>query len=124
MRKVLKVILSCMLIPLLWIRNRILTFLLRLRGQLRIRSLRQAIGDADKDKDQTGRKNMVVFNTASGEYEPIQKRLLKAASRSGKNKSNKAMTPGRMKMMKKQKARVLSIARVHTIEKKSLYVTK
>src|SRR4051812_39496238 len=95
------------MLPFIWIRNQVVKYLIRLRSKLHIRSLRTAINGADKDKDLTGRKNMVVFNTASGEYEPLQKRLLKNAARAGKNKSNKAMTPGRKKMMKPAKKRIL-----------------
>jgi hypothetical protein len=99
--------------------------LLALRAKLQIGSLREAIGGADKDKEKTGRKNMVVFNAHSGKYEPIQKKLLKAHANSTKNKSNKAMTEGRKKMMvKKKPARVIDIDKVKSIEEKSLYVTK
>jgi hypothetical protein len=68
---------------------------------------------------------MVVFNTTSGKYESLQKKLLKTASKAGKNKSNKAMTEGRIKMMKQQKVkpRLFDSDRVHQIEKKSLYIT-
>jgi hypothetical protein len=86
---------------------------LALRAKLQIGSLREAIGGADKDKEKTGRKNMVVFNAHSGKYEPIQKKLLKAHANSTKNKSNKAMTEGRKKMMEKKKpARVIDIDKV------------
>jgi hypothetical protein len=112
------------MLPFIWIRNQVVKYLIRLRSKLHIRSLRTAINGADKDKDLTGRKNMVVFNTASGEYEPLQKRLLKNAARAGKNKSNKAMTPGRKKMMKVRKKRILDPHRINQIENKSLYVTK
>lgn len=101
----------------------ILRWLMRLRAKLQIHSLRKAIKDADTDKESTGRKNMVVFNKHSGKYEPLQKRLLKAAAKSGKNKSNKAMTEGRIKMLRTKKPRVFDTDRVKQIEKKSLYVT-
>lgn len=97
--------------------------LLALRAKLQISSLKEAIGLADKDKAKTGRKNMVVFNTVSGKYEPLQKRLLKNAANATKNRSNKAMTEGRKRMMKKRKARIIDMNRVHQIEDKSLYVT-
>lgn len=103
-------------------RKRILGWLIRLRSKLQIRSLREAIGEADKNKADTGRKNMVVFNTVSGKYEPLQKRLLKAAANSGKNKNNAAMTDGR-KRMKRKKVRIVEHSGVKNIEKKSLYVT-
>lgn len=98
--------------------------LLSLRAKLQITSLKEAIGLADKDKEKTGRKNMVVFNTYSGKYEPLQKKLLKNAANATKNRSNKAMTEGRKKMLKKRKARIIDMNRVHQIEEKSLYVTK
>lgn len=98
--------------------------LLSLRAKLQLGSLRVAIGEADKDKAKTDRKNMVVFNAYSGKYEPLQKKALKAHANSRKNKSNKAMTEGRKKMMKKKPARVIDMEKVKQIEEKSLYVTK
>jgi hypothetical protein len=41
--------------------------LLSLRAKLQLGSLRVAIGEADKDKAKTDRKNMVVFNAYSGQ---------------------------------------------------------
>lgn len=104
-------------------RDPIARWLIRLRGKLQIQSLRFAIEDADKDKAKTGRKNMVVFNKETGKFEPIQKRLLKVASRNSKNKSNKAMTDGRKRMMKQTKKRVFTPEKVKSLEKKSVYVT-
>jgi hypothetical protein len=98
-------------------------WLIKIRAKLQIHSLREAIADADHDKQTTGRKNMVVFNQSSGKFEPLQKRLLKIASNNTRNKSNKAMTEGRKKMMQKKKTRVFDNNRVKQIEKKSLYVT-
>jgi hypothetical protein len=108
------------------IRRAIVGALVRLKVKLQRQSLREAIHGADQDKAQTGRKNMVVYNTASGQYEPWQKQLLKAAARSGKNKSNKALTEGRKRELAKQrrkKRRILDTEKVHRIEKRSLYVT-
>ncbi len=96
--------------------------LLGVRAKLQMSSLRKAIGQADEQKAKTGRKNMVVFNQHQGIYQPIAKKTLKAASKVGKNTSNKAMTDGRIKMMKRKK-RVIDNERVKQIEKKSLYVT-
>lgn len=112
------------LIPIVRFRKWIILSLIRFRAKLRMTSLRFAIRDADKNKDETGRKNMVVFNTNSGHYEPIQKRLLKQAAKAGKNKSNKAMTAGRKKFMQKSKPRVIDTDRAKQIEEKSLYVTR
>jgi hypothetical protein len=109
--------------PLVWGKVRLIRYLLRLRAKLQISSLKEAIHDADKDKEKTGRKNMVVFNTTSGKYEPVQKKLLKAATRVGKNKSNKALTEGRKRMLKQTRERAFTNERVKQIEKKSLYVT-
>ena len=103
-------------------RVQILRWLIRLRAKLKVKSLREAIEDADKDKKKTGRKNMVVFNAASGRYEPLQKRILKAGAKSGRNKNNAKMTDGRKRMMKKKK-RVVDPAIIKSIEEKSLYVT-
>lgn len=124
--QLLKNLLALVLLPLAWIKKRIIQSLLNLRAKLQISSLREAISDADKDKARTGRKNMVVFNLTSGKYEPVQKKLLKQASQLGKNKSNKAMTDGRRRVLKKQKRkeRVFDADRIRTIEDKSLYVTK
>lgn len=98
--------------------------LLKLKGKLHIQSLRQAINNADKDKSATGRKNMVVYNISSGEFEPVQKKLLKTASRVTKNKNNAAQTKGRIKFAKPTKKRYINPAKVKQTEQKSLYVTK
>ncbi len=89
-------------------------------------SLREAIHDADKDKLKTDRKNMVVYNTASGKFEPMQKRVLKSIAQHGKNKNNGALTDGRKWAQRNQpkKRRVIDTDRVKIIEDKSLYVTK
>lgn len=94
-----------------------------LRSKLQIQSLRSAIRDADMDKDETGRKNMVVFNTTGGNFEPIQKNLLKKIANRNKNKNNGKLTDGRKKFMKKKKKSQIDTDKVKTIEKKSLYVT-
>lgn len=100
--------------------------LLSLRAKLQITSLKEAIGLADKDKETTGRKNMVVFNAYSGKYEPFQKKALKAVADRDKNKSNKALTPGRKRELarQKRKKRIIDQNRVKRMEEKSLYVTK
>lgn len=105
-------------------RKRIIQWLLRLRAKLQIQSLRKAIWDADKDKEKTDRKNLVVFNLSTGKYEPIQKKLLKIAANVNKNKNNAAMTEGRKRFMKKRKERSFDPERIRTMEQKSLYVTK
>lgn len=99
---------------------------LALRAKLQISSLKEAIGEADKDKEKTGRKNMVVFNAHSGKYEPLQKKALKTVANATKNKSNKALTDGRRRVLQqtKRKKRIIDTDRVKTIEEKSLYVTK
>lgn len=102
-------------------RERIIKWLLALRASLKIQSLREAINGADADKKETMRKNMVVYNTAVGTYEPVQKRLLKQVERKGKNKNNAKMTEGRKRFMQ-QKKKHLSMP-VKELEKKSLYVT-
>jgi hypothetical protein len=122
-KRILAFITIVLLVPLFKARLWIIKKLLQLRAKLQIGSLRDAIGDADKNKETTGRKNMVVFNTTSGKYEPIQKKQLKVIAKVSKNKSNKSMTPGRVKMMKASKPRVIDTNRIKNIEKKSLYVT-
>lgn len=96
-----------------------------LRSKLMIRSLRVAINDADKDKEKTDRKNIVVFNKASGDYEPVTKKLLKQVEQQGKKKNNAKKTPGRIwaQQQGKKKKKILGNT-VHEIEKKSLYVTE
>jgi hypothetical protein len=123
----MKRIIQLILYPLIWLKVWLVRLLVRWRSKLQFGTLRQAIHDADDNKEATGRKNMVVFNSTSGQFEPVQKRMLKNATRAGKNKSNKAMTDGRKRMLaqnKGKKGRVISIDRVKHIEKKSLYVTK
>lgn len=95
----------------------------KMRAKLNIHSLRTAIEDADKNKQKTGRKTMVVFNTSTGSYEPLEKKILKAASNAGKRKNNSAMTEGRKRMMNAKKERVFTPERVKQIQQKSLYVT-
>lgn len=97
--------------------------LLRLRVKLRMVSLRHAIHEADDDKAKTQRKNLVVHKH-DGFFETVQKKQMKQLSAATKNKSNKAMTPGRRKMMPKNpKQRLFDPERIREIEKKSLYVT-
>lgn len=103
-------------------RMRILKWLLGLRARLQIQSLRTAIYGADKDKEETQRKNMVVFNSVSGKFEPVTKQLLKNAERVGKRRSNAKQTEYRRKYTKSKKKILLQS--VNEIEKKSLYVTK
>lgn len=100
-------------------RKQIVDYLMRLRAGLKIRSLRQAIAAADKDKEQTGRKNMVVYNTDSKDFEPVSKRLLK---KSAKAKVQEQVPDG-FRKMKAKKRSSLTTKTVKQIEKKSLYVT-
>jgi hypothetical protein len=102
-------------------RVRIVRWLLKVRAGLKIHSLRRAIRAADKDKAETQRKNIVVLNTSSGEFEPLTKRLLKVAEKKGKNNSNAKLTEFRKKNFKR-KRKYLNQS-VNEIEKKSLYVT-
>lgn len=104
-------------------RNKLIELLHVLRGRLHVQSLREAIHNADKDKEQTGRKNMVVFNTANAEFEPVQKRLLKFLAAKNKQKNNGKRTDGRKKFTKPVKKRVLTGEKVKQVEKNSLYVT-
>lgn len=104
-------------------RNKLIEQLHVLRGRLHVESLREAINNADKDKMQTGRKNMVVFNTANSEFEPVQKRMLKFLAAKGKQKNNAKKTDGRKKFAKPVGKRVLTGEKVKQVEKSSLYVT-
>lgn len=113
-------------------KKQIIGYLHRLRGKLHVQSLREAIIDADKDKAKTGRKNIVVMNTASGAFEPVQKRLLKFLSNKNKGDGDTGRVKvrrknGRVKVVARKKPKVINktvtAERVHQIEKKSLYVT-
>jgi len=115
-------IVASVLMALRVFRKQIGKWLVKINASLKIRSLRQAISEADDNKDNTGRKTIVVYNATSGEYETIEKKILKKASYSNRNKNNAKLTPGRKKF-KKDKTRAFSDERVKTIEKKSLYVT-
>jgi hypothetical protein len=112
------------LFMLLWPWKKFTSWLLKrmlaLRAKLQIGSLKEAIGQADDNKEETGRKNMVVFNTTSGKYEPIQKKLLKKAA------SAKQQPPTRngFRVPKAVKKTKITKERVKQIEEKSLYVTK
>lgn len=109
-------------------RKPIRNWLLRLRAKMQIHSLRNAIAGADEDKAETGRKNMVVYNTVSGEFEPLQKRVLKRISNNAKRKNNSKMTDGRKWAQQNGKTktgkRYFTHKRVKETEKKSLYVTE
>lgn len=88
---------------------------------MQLGTLRTAIHDADKDKAETDRKNIVVFNSTANIYEPVQKRMLKFVA---KNKTQKKVANG----FKQPKAYVkrnksITLDRIKEVEKKSLYVT-
>jgi hypothetical protein len=101
------------------VRRSIVRALVRFKMKLQHQSLRAAIHDADQDKEKTGRKNMVVYNTASGQYEPIQKKLLKRAATA---KEQPAAKNG-WRVPKARKKTAITPEKVHRIEKRSLYVT-
>lgn len=125
--KYLPIIGSILLLVLLVrvFRHKIVGFLLHLRGKLHLQSLRTAINEADKDKADTGRKNMVLPDSTMGQFEPYQKKVLKAVAKNNRNKNNAKMTPGRkryLSMNKKEKG-TITMDRVKELENKSLYVT-
>ena len=113
---------------LIWMfKQPIIKWLLSMRYKLSLHSLRGAIHDADANKEKTGRKNIVVYNSTSREYETIQKKQLKTVANGLKNKNNAAMTPGRKRNVKlngKGKTRFIDPQRIKKTEEKSLYVTK
>jgi len=88
--------------------------------RLQIRSLRTAINDADKDKAQTGRKNIVVYNTSISSFEPAQKKLLKRLAVS----KVQSKVPAGFRQPKAKKRSQLTTGKVKQVEDKSLYVTK
>lgn len=107
-------------------RKPIIKYLLHLRGKLTVAGIRHAIKEADADKAKTSRKNMVVLNTSSGAWEPVQKRQLKAVARVNRNKNNAKMTEGRKWFMSKSKQKrksSITTEKVRQLETKSVYVT-
>lgn len=100
-------------------RFRIRKWLGRMSIKLQLGSIRNAIIEADKDKDATKRKNIVVFNTDTKKFEPAQKRLLKFVS---KNKKQKKV-PNGYRQPKSYRTNNVSVSRVKEIEKESVYVT-
>lgn len=114
-----------MLVLLRIFRKQVRQWAYNLRAKLRIKSLKVAIKEADDNKKKTNRKTMVVFNSASGKYEPIEKRVIKIAHKVNKNKNNAALTDGRRWWLTKNKKKKseFTYERVKQIEKKSLYVT-
>lgn len=115
-------IIATMVLAAVLLKGKLVKWLHYLRGKLHVESLRQAINDADADKEKTGRKNIVILNTASGSFEPAQKQLLKFLAAKGKSKNNGKQTKGRKKFAKPVK-RKMDSEQVKQIEKKSLYVT-
>jgi len=101
-------------------KKQLVKVLLKLKGKLHIQSLRTAINDADADKEKTDRKNLVVFNTSTGEFEPVQKRMLKGIA---KMKSQNKVPAG-FRQPKAVKKSALTLQKVKHVENKSLYVTK
>lgn len=89
--------------------GKVVSWLLKIKSRHQLETLRNAIHAADSDKEKTGRKNMVIFNTTTKKFEPVQKKLLKQVNQVQK---------------KKRLSRTLDPKRIHQIEKKSLYVTK
>lgn len=104
-------------------RNRVRKFLNKAAMKLQLSTLRQAIHDADANKEENGRKNIVIFNTVNKAFEPVEKRVLKRMADKNRNTNNAAKTKYRKRNHGKGK-RVLDSERVKTIEKKSLYVTQ
>ena len=113
---------------LIWMfKKHIVKWLFSLRTKLMFGSLREAIHNADADKEKTGRKNIVVYNTTNKEFEPIQKKQLKTVSNGLKNKNNAALTKGRKRNLKlngQGKTRFITPQRIKQTEEKSLYVTQ
>lgn len=86
----------------------IIQFFLKMKMKHTFGTLREAIHNADADKSRTGRKNIVVYNTDSGCFEPVQKKKLKQLVAFNKRKKDHSFNSKRVKL----------------IEKKSLYVTR
>mgnify|MGYP000897041550 CR=1 FL=1 len=119
--KYIPIILSIGLVVLLLrvFRGKIVQWLFQLRAKLKLQSLRQAIADADKDKAETKRKNMVVFNTTTGTFEPVQKKLLKKIANGKKQEA----VPNGFRQKRATKSKYITKSKVREVEKKSLYIT-
>lgn len=94
---------------LLSVFGRVVKFLLKIKSKHQLETLRTAIHAADSDKEKTGRKNMVIYNSTTKKFEPVQKKILKQVSKIQKQKGIK---------------RTMKSQRIKQIEKKSLYVTR
>lgn len=90
-------------------KKEIIRFLFKIKTKYSLGTLREAIHEADNDKKKTGRKNMVIYNSTTKTFEPVQKKLLKQVANHNKRKKIKSD---------------ININRIKQIEKKSLYVTR
>lgn len=100
-------------------KKHIRAWLLKIRAKLKIQSLRKAINEADSDKKQTQRKNIVVFNALSGQFEAVPKKNLKRLA----GKKIQPIVQSGYRQKKAVKASSISKKQVKQTEKKSLYVT-
>lgn len=95
---------------------------------LKLHTLRQAIKDADKDKSISGRKNIVVYNTTKKEFEPIQKKILKAGASVNRGKKSvegaRKRSDGSKIATNGNGGRLVTYERIKTLEKNSLYATR
>lgn len=98
--------------------------LLKLRSKLRLASLREAIEKADENKSRNGRKNIVVFNNVSGNFEPIEKRAMKRLKSKHQGNGSPKQTDYRKKRQKNLKPSRFTNELIHHLENKSAYVTK
>lgn len=91
-------------------------------------NLREGIQQADKEKDKTGRKQILVAD--GNGWAPVTKRLLKQATQSGKSKNNAASTKYRVKHGKTNgkgivvNKRKINPVHAESIEKRAPYVTR
>lgn len=94
--------------------------LLKLRARLQMATMREAIQAADKIKQQTGKKVLVVYNNATKQWEPLEKQLLKLA-----HKKMKKVNANRRRKRGKEKIEGtgMTLERVKVIEKKSVYAS-
>lgn len=99
-----------------WFRSWLLRMVNKAKAKLRMQSLKDSIVKADRIKDETNKKALVVYNNFSQQYEAIEKQKLKKAANLGVIKSSKTRN------MKKR--RMMDHGRVRQIEKRSLYSTK
>lgn len=109
-------------------KKKILVWARKKSVSMQIGSLKNAIKAADADKEATGRKNIVIFNSTQKQFETVQKKVLKFAA--SKNKGKKVLRGAKKRddgskiAMNGSGKRFMDYERVSKLENKSLYATR